>query len=129
MDAKSLRAGIYAGIVGLLSGSVLGTFGGWSPVLNLPTNPIGVWVLALGLSVALAYIYAYWFASFLPGTAVLRGAIYGVLLWIVLLILGGLTSFFKEAVYPVNSGPVLFLSLVVNIFWGAALGYFAEQKV
>jgi len=128
MDARTVRAGIGAGIVALLAGAAVGTYGGWSAVYSLAENDLGFWLIALVLSLVAAYIYAYWFNAFLPGTAVLRGTVYGVLVWVLMLILGGVFAFFKEATYPDPSGPAIFLALVVHLVWGSVLGIIFEAR-
>lgn len=128
MDIRSVRAGISAGIVGLLAGAVLGTYGGWSAVFSLAATDFGFWVVALTLSVVVAYIYGYWFNSFLPGTAVVRGVIFGILLWILMLILGGVSAFFKEATFAEPAGTTVFLALVLHFVWGATLGVLYEAR-
>lgn len=128
MDPRLVRAGVGSGFILLLSGFALGTFGGWSVVLSLAPNDFGFWVVALVLSTVVAYIYGYWFNAFLPGTPVVRGVIFGVLVWILMLILGGVSDFFKEATYPDPSGPTVFLTLLLHTIWGAALGILHEVR-
>ncbi len=128
LDTKIVRAGINSAVVALVVGTALGTYGGWSAIFNLTNNVFGVVTLAVVFSVALGYIYSYWFANFLPGTIIIKGALFGILLWITFLILGGLSGFFKDAVYADNSGKILFLSLVVHCVWGATLSNFVEAK-
>lgn len=128
MDSRVVRAGIGSGLVALLAGGVLGTYGGWSAVFELAANNFGFWVVAGALSVFVAYVYGYWFNAFLPGTTVVRGAIFGVLVWILMLILGGVFAFFKEATYPDPAGPVVFLTLILHVVWGGVLGFLYEAK-
>lgn len=128
MDPRTVRAGVGSGVVALLTGGALGTYGGWSAIYNLAPSEVGFWLIAITLSVFAAYIYAYWFNAFLPGTPVIRGALYGVLVWILMLILGGVFAFFKEAAYPDPSGPVIFLALVLHLVWGTVLGILFEAR-
>jgi len=128
MDPRAIRAGIGSGIVALVVGGVLGTYGGWAPVFNLAGNQLGSWALALALSTFLVYIYGYWFNAFLPGTAVVRGVTFGILVWILMLILGGVSNFFKEATYPDPAGPTVFLTLILHTVWGSILGLLYEVR-
>ena len=128
MDARTIRSGLGAGVVALLVGAALGTYGGWSAVFSLAANNVGFWILAVVLAVFAAYIYGYWFNAFLPGTPVVRGAMFGVLVWILMLILGGVFGFFKEATYPDPTGPAIFLTLVLHVVWGGALGMLYEAR-
>ena len=128
MDPRAIRAGVGAGLVALLAGAALGTYGGWAPVFDLAGSQLGTWVLALALSTFLAYVYGYWFNAFLPGTAVVRGVAFGVLVWILMLILGGAFTFFKEATYPDPAGPTVFLTLVLHTVWGSLLGLLYEVR-
>lgn len=128
MDTKVIRAGINSAVIALLSGVALGTFGGWSALFDLAPNFFGIVIIASVLSVLLGFVYAYWFADFLPGTSLLKGALFGILVWIVLLILGGVSDFFKEAVYAGNNGQILFLALINHFVWGSSLSIFLENK-
>lgn len=128
MDAKIIRSAVYSTTIFLLVGLVFGTFGGWTPIFKLTSNIFGAIILALIFNIFLAYIYYYWFNNFLPGTAAIRGALFGSLVWIFFLVLGGLSSFFKEAVYPASNSSVIFLSLVLQIIWGSSLNIFLENK-
>lgn len=128
VEARILRAGFGAAVVALLVGAVFGSYGGWAPVLNLAGTYLGSWIIAIILVSVLAFVYAYWFNEFLPGTPVVRGAIFGILVWILLLILGGVSSFFKAAVYPSPAGSSLFLSLLLHLAWGSTLGLLYEAK-
>jgi hypothetical protein len=128
MDSQVVRAGIGSGLVALLVGGVLGTYGGWAAVFELAASNFGFWVVAVSLSVFIAYVYGYWFNAFLPGTTVVRGALYGVLVWILMLILGGVFAFFKEATYPDPAGPTVFMTLVLHIVWGGVLGLLYEAR-
>lgn len=128
LDSRNLRAGTYAGIVLLLVGFVFGNFGGWTAIFGVSRNIFGVWVLGITFSIALAYVYNTWFANFLPGTTLIRGVFFGLLVWIAFLILGGLSNFFKDSVYGPNNSSILFTSLVTSIIWGAMLSLFSELK-
>ena len=128
MDSKVIRAGINSAVIALLSGTILGTFGGWSAVYNLAPNLFGIVIMASVFSILLGYIFSYWFADFLPGTSVLKGALFGILVWIAFLILGGVSTFFKDAVYASNNGQILFLALINNLIWGATLSIFLGSK-
>ena len=128
MDPRTVRAGVGAGAVFLLAGAALGTYGGWSAVFSLASSDLGFWLVAVALSVFMTYVYGYWFNAFLPGTPIIRGTLYGVLVWILMLILGGAFAFFKEATYPDPSGPVIFLALVLHVVWGAVLGVLYEAR-
>jgi hypothetical protein len=128
MDQRAIRAGVGATIVALLLGAALGTYGGWTPVFSLASTLFGFWLVAVILGIALAYIYGYWFNSFLPGTVIIRGIIFGVLVWILMLILGGVSSFFKTATYPNPAGSTIFLTLLLHAAWGAVLGILYETR-
>lgn len=127
-DSRIIRSGVGAGIIALLASSVLGGFGGWNPVVSLANNQFGGWLIVTLLSVVMSYIFGYFFHDFLPGTATIRGAIFGVLVWILLLVLGGVSAYFNEAVYPNPAGTSLFLSLLLHLAWGGTLGLLYESK-
>lgn len=120
IDTKVLRAGTVSAFVLLFAGLLIGTYGGWQPIFALADSLVGVALVGIALSVFLLFVYQQWFANFLPGSSLSKGALYGFLVWALFLILGGLFPFFKESVYP-NQEPFanLFLSLVVLSLWGA----------
>ena len=128
MDQRAVRAGVGSGIVAILVGAALGTFGGWEPVFTLAATTFGSWIVAVVLSSVLAFVYGYWFNAFLPGRAIIRGALFGVLVWILMLILGGVSDFFKSATYPDPSGPTVFLTLMLHTVWGSVLGIVYESR-
>ena len=128
MDPRAIRSGVGASVVGLLAGGALGSYGGWEPVFSLANTQIGSWIIAIVLGTTLAYVYGYWFNSFLPGSTVIKGLIYGILVWILMLILGGVSAFFKEATYPDPAGATIFLTLVLHGVWGAVLGILYETN-
>lgn len=128
MDSKIIRAGINSAILALLSGAALGTFGGWGAIFELSPTFFGVALIAVTFSTLLGYVYSYWFAEFFPGTSVIKGALFGILVWIVFLILGGVSTFFKDAVYAGNSGEILFFSLINHCVWGSSLSLFLDSK-
>ena len=128
MDPRAIRAGVSASLIALLVGAAFGTYGGWSPVFELAGTIFGFWAVAIVLGTVLAYIYGYWFNAFLPGTPVIRGVIYGLLVWILMLILGGVSTFFKEATYPNPAGPTVFLTLMLHVVWGTVLGILYEVR-
>ena len=130
MDSKILRAGTVSGITLLLVGMFIGTYGAWDPVIKLPGTVIGISIIAIVLSIFLTFVYATWFANFFPGSVLAKGVFFGALIWTLALILGGLFSFFKEAVYPtLNPGVALFLSLLLSSVWGAVASLTLESKV
>ena len=128
MDQRAVRAGVGSGIVAILVGAVFGTFGGWEPVFTLASTTFGSWIVAVVLSSVLAFVYGYWFNAFLPGSAIVRGTLFGVLVWILMLILGGVSDFFKSATYPDPSGPTVFLTLLLHAVWGSVLGIVYESR-
>lgn len=129
MDTKILRSATISSIVLLIIGLFIGTFGGLTPLLELPNNILGAAIIAIALSVPLILIYSLWFANFLPGSTLVKGILFGALVWIVFLILGGLFSFFKDSVYTVlNPGINLFLSLVLFTVWGGVATLSLESK-
>lgn len=129
MDTKIIRAGLVSGLVLLVAGALLGNYGGWAPILDLVNNFLGISLIITVLSIFLTFIYSNWFSNFLPGTALSRGVLFGALVWVVFLILGGLFGFFKNSVYPeFNPGNTLFLSLILNILWGSITSIVLETK-
>ena len=129
MDSKILRSGTIAAVVLLVSGTFIGSYGGWEPMINLAGNILGALVIALVVSIFLVFIFTTWFSNFLPGSTLAKGVLFGALIWAVFLILGGVLPFFKEAVYPnTNPGSALFVSLILSSIWGAVAALGLEMK-
>lgn len=129
MDIKILRAGTTSAVSLLVVGLFIGNYGGLGPILSLAPSLLGAAIITILISVFLTYIYLNWFANFLPGSILAKGAIFGALVWLVFLILGGLFSFFKESVFPqLDPGNALFLSLLLFSTWGAVAALSLESK-
>lgn len=129
MDSKILRSGAISAVVLLFVGTFISSYGGWEPLINLPGNILGAAIIAIVLSIFSVFIFSTWFANFLPGSTLVKGVLFGVLVWSVFLILGGLLPFFKDSVYPsTNPGNALFVSLLLFSVWGATASLSLEMK-
>lgn len=128
MDAKLIRSAIYSSLVFLLCGLGLRGYGGWNPIFELTGNIFGSFLIIVIFSIALGFIYSKWFANFLPGTTLIKGALFGILVWAIFLILGGVADFFKDSVYPRDEISLIFLALVLHSIWGSALTLFLDSK-
>lgn len=117
MVGATLVSGLVATIVGLLVGGTFGTLGGWEPILAQVDTQLGSWILAsvLGMTFSLAYVY-FGFGAFLPGVTPVKGAIYGILVWVILVIVGSFSPQVAGAVFA-NT----FAGLVLHIIWGSVL--------
>lgn len=129
MDSKAIKAGIGATIVFILLSAIFGTFGGWAPIFEVGDNQITAWLVALFLGVVVAYIYGYLFHKFLPGTAAVKGVVFGILVWILMLIVGSTSPELREAAYPESVvTQTLFLTLIAHVIWGAVLGLIYDAE-
>lgn len=129
MDVKILRSGTLSAIILLTLGLLLGNFGAWQPIINLPQNILGALVVSIILSTFLTFIFQRTFVNFFPGSPLVKGVLFGGLIWVVFLILGGLFAFFKDAVFPTaNPGESLFLSLLLFTAWGGVMSLALESK-
>jgi len=84
-----ITCGFLATLATLVIGVTFGTLGGWEPILAQSATKLGSWILAVFLGIIAASVYTgFGFNQFLPGTTLVKGAIYGFLLWVVILIIG-----------------------------------------
>ena len=117
MVGAALIAGLSSSIVALLIGSTFGTLGGWEPILAQVGTQLGSWILAIVLGIFFSLIYVYLgFSTFLPGISPVKGAVFGVLVWVILVIVGAFSIPVSQAVFS-NTFP----GIVLHIIWGASL--------
>lgn len=122
-------AGLGASLVALVAGSLLGTFGAWGIALDQSPTPAGRWIIALTLGVIMSAVYVYaGFSKFLPGSAVDRGVVYGLLIWVVTLVLGAIVGSLGNYAFAEPSSRTVFLSLVLHIIWGGTLGFLYQES-
>ena len=108
------------GLPNIAVGQILSTFMSVS-VAHLHVGVAGGWIVHLVVGILLALIYAWAFAERLPGPSALRGAIYGVLVFvfaqIVFMPLVG-AGFFSRGDIELLAG-----SLLGHIAYGAVVGW------
>jgi hypothetical protein len=111
------------------------------PKLDLPAmlgglfgwNSIAMgWAILFVAGIVFAFFYAYWWLSRLPGPAVQRGLIYGIVPWLVMMVIVApllpvLSPTMDARTAPgfffVNLGLIgIFESLVAFLIWGVVLG-------
>lgn len=110
-------AGLVSTIVGLSIGATFGTLGGWEPIIGQAETQLGSWILALVLGIVFALIYVYLgFMTFLPGITPVKGALFGILVWVLLIIIGAFNLSVSLAVF---TSP--FTGVVLHLVWGATL--------
>ncbi len=94
--------------------------GPWTMLAMFLKAPLAVgWILHFAIGVVLAGIYGYVFLNLLPGSGVVRGALYGIVPWLLAMLV----------VVPMMGGP-LFMgaasralgSLLGHLVYGAVLG-------
>lgn len=90
---STLAPGFLAAVLALIVGQTFGTLGGWEPILSQATTPPNKWILAVFFRIVLATIYLdFEFSKFLPGNNLAKGATFGFLVWMVILIVGAFFS-------------------------------------
>jgi len=122
------------------------------PKLDLPAmlgglfglNSVAVgWAILFVAGIVFAFLYAYWWLNRLPGPAWQRGLIYGIVPWLVMMVIVApvlpvLSPTMDARTVPgfffVNIGIIAtFESLVAFLMWGIVLGVFyghvAERRV
>ena len=122
MSYNVLASGFLASVTALVVGIAFGTLGGWEQILGLTDTLLGGWILAVFFGVVLALIYTQLgFSQFLPGQSLVKGAVFGFLVWVVILIVGAFWA-------PVNLAAFAapFTGIVLHLIWGATLALFLE---
>jgi uncharacterized membrane protein YagU involved in acid resistance len=108
------------GLPTIAVGQILSSFMSVS-VAHLPVGVAGGWIIHLVFGMVLALIYAWLFASRLPGPSVARGAVYGAIVFVFaecvfMPLVGG--GFFSR-----GNGGLLLGSLFGNIVYGIVVGW------
>jgi hypothetical protein len=117
MAVSAIVSGFISTVAALIVGESFGTLGGWEPILIQAQTLLGSWILALFFGSIFALAYAFLgFSTFLPGIIPLKGALYGILIWVLLVIIGAFNSAVSLAIF---SQP--FLGVVLHIIWGGLL--------
>lgn len=122
MPYQSLASGFLATVATLVVGGTFGTLGGWEPILAQVSTQLGSWILAIFFGVTLALIYTnFGFSQFLPGMTLVKGAIFGFLLWVIILIVGAFWAPVNLAAFSAPFGGV-----ILHLIWGSTLAFFLE---
>lgn len=128
MGQAGLVAGFLASIVALIFGSAVGGLGIWTAVAAAAKTVVGGWLVLLVIGTTTGYLYSFVkFDQFFGKEALVKGATYGVAIWIITLVLAGIFPVLGEAAFaqPLRAG--LFLQLLTHLVWGSALGLFYQK--
>ena len=136
---RAILAGIIAWVVFVIALHVFPILG--APELDLPAMLGGLfgwnssavgWVILFVAGIAFALLYAYWWVAHLPGPAWQRGLVYGIVPWLVMMVVvvpllpalsPSMNPRAAPGVFLVNLGAIaLFEGLIVFLIWGAVLG-------
>ena len=129
MGQKGLIAGFYASIIALIFGSLIGGLGVWSVFAATSKTVLGGWLILLVIGLALGYLYSFInYDKFFKKEYIVKGAAYGIVIWIITLILAGIFPILGQAAFAQPLRTVLFVQLLTHLVWGATLGYLFEQQ-
>ncbi|MEX0691367.1 MAG: DUF6789 family protein [Gemmatimonadales bacterium] len=130
-------AAVLAGLVGTAVMTMLMLMG---PLMGMPEMPIGDmlgaflgigstlgWVMHGVIGVVLAGIYALAAARFLPGTPVVRGAVYGFLVFLMAQL--AVTPMMGGGVFSGGNIPMIMGSLMGHLVYGGLVGVVYHAKV
>lgn len=129
LTQKALVAGLYASVIGLVFGAAVGGLGAWQAVAAASKTPIGGVFVLLLIGSIFGYLYSFiGFDKWFKKEALVKGAAYGVLIWIATLIVAGIFPVAGETAFsqPLRAG--LFVQLLTHLVWGASLGLLYEQR-
>ena len=129
MGQKGLIAGFYASIIALIFGSLVGGLGVWSVFAATSKTVLGGWLILLVIGSALGYLYSFVnYDKFFKKEFIVKGAAYGIVIWIISLILAGIFPILGQVAFAQPLRTVLFVQALTHLVWGATLGYLFEQK-
>jgi len=129
LGQKGLIAGFYASIIALIFGSLVGGLGVWSVFAATSKTVLGGWLILLVIGLALGYLYSFInYDKFFKKEYIVKGTAYGVVIWLITLILAGIFPILGQAAFAQPLRTVLFVQLLTHLVWGATLGYLFEQK-
>ena len=129
LDQKGLVSGFYASIIALIFGSLVGGLGIWSVFAATSRTVVGGWLILLVIGIGLGYLYSFVkYDKFFQKEHIVKGAVYGVIIWIITLILAAIFPILGQAAFAQPLRSVLFVQLLTHLLWGATLGFLFEQK-
>lgn len=129
MSEKGLVAGFLSTIVALIFGEAIGGLGVWSAVADAARTPAGGWLVLLAIGTSLGYLYSYFgFDKLFGKEAVVKGAAYGMLIWIVTLILAAVFPALSQVAFAEPIRANLFLQALTHLVWGATLGLVYQTR-
>lgn len=129
MSQKGLVAGFLASIIGLIFGQAVGGLGIWNAVAEAAKTPAGGWLVLLVIGTALGYVYSYFgFDKLFGKEALVKGVAYGILVWIVTLILAAIFPTLGQVAFADPIRANLFLQALTHLVWGASLGLIYQSR-
>lgn len=128
MSRKGLIAGFYAAIIALIFAGFVGGLGIWAVAAATAKTVFGGWLILLLIGSAFGYLYSYFrFDKLFAKETVVKGAAYGVIIWILTLILAGIFPILGQAAFAEPIRTSLFLQLLTHVVYGATLGFLFES--
>ncbi|MFQ5815816.1 MAG: hypothetical protein ACE5G7_04900 [Candidatus Hydrothermarchaeaceae archaeon] len=128
---NAILAGLIGTILGMIFGTLTGTFGAWEPILGVggASGSVGFWVVGLVVGTAVSLAYPYALAARLPGgSGVVKGVVFGLVVWIVVDIVSLAVPAMNDAAYASPVAVTLILTAIMHVIWGGAVGYVNEKK-
>ncbi len=122
MHNRIVSSGLVSAIVALVVGSVFNTYGSWGLMLTQAETTAGRWIIAMAIGIFLAWVYSFYRNNFfVTSTPAFRGVAFGLIIWIVTLILATLIEEFRNFAFKVPVGSTLFLTAIFHAIWGGVL--------
>lgn len=122
MHNRIVSAGLVSSIIALVVGSVFNTYGAWGLMLTQAETTAGRWIIAMAIGIFLAWVYSFFRSNFfVASTPAFRGVAFGLIIWIVTLILATLIEEFRVFAFKVPVGSTLFLTAIFHALWGGVL--------
>lgn len=129
MSKNVYAAGVIAGVVALIVTAIFETSGAWGLLLSVTNNPVGRWLIGITASVVLVTLYEYLDLSrSLPGDSKIRGALYGLLVWVATLIVGLIIPAVGSYTYEAPQMSTLILTAAIFLIWGFTFGAVLEER-
>lgn len=131
MYNRTVSSGIVSAVVALIVGSIFGTYGAWGLLLTQAESTAGRWVIAIAIGIFLAWVYSYFRNNFfITSTPSFRGVAYGLVIFLVTVILATMFEQMRGFAFKAPVGSTLFLTAIFHAIWGGVLSsvYEAGQE-
>jgi uncharacterized membrane protein YagU involved in acid resistance len=128
LSQKALIAGFLATFIAIIFGKMTEGLGVWLSFEATAKTVLGGWLVLLVIGSSLGYLYSFVkFSQLFGKEAVVKGAAYGVVVWIATLILASIFPVLASTAFAEPIRTTLFLQLLTHVVWGVSLALLYER--